>query len=66
VRARLSLYDVAGRRVATLIDGAVAPGTQRVPLQRVDDARRSIRAGTYYADLEVGGQRVRRTLVFLD
>jgi len=45
VRARLSLYDVAGRRVATLIDGAFAPGTQRVPLERVDTARRAIRAG---------------------
>ena len=36
---------------------------QRVPLQ---PAGRVLRAGTYYADLEVGGQRVRRTLVFLD
>jgi hypothetical protein len=66
LRARLSLSDVAGRRVATPLDGAFAPGPQRVPLQRVDAVRRTIRAGTYYADLEVGGQRVRRTLVFLD
>jgi len=63
VRARIALYDVAGRRVATVVDRTFAPGTQRVPLQ---SAGRVLRAGTYYADLEVGGQRVRRTLVFLD
>jgi len=48
---------------ATVVDRAFAPGVQRVPLQA---AGRVLRAGTYYADLEVGGQRVRRTLVFLD
>jgi len=63
IRARIALYDVAGRRVATVVDRAFAPGVQRVPLQA---AGRVLRAGTYYADLEVGGQRVRRTLVFLD
>jgi len=63
VRARIALYDVAGRRVGLLVDRTFAPGVQRVPLQATG---RQLRAGTYYADLEVGGQRVRRTLVFLD
>jgi hypothetical protein len=66
VHARLALYDVAGRRVATLVDTDLAPGPQRVPLARVDEARRVLRAGTYFADLEVGGQRLRRTLVYLN
>jgi hypothetical protein len=63
-RARLSLYDVAGRRVATVFDQAVAPGEHRVPL--LAGAGRVLRAGTYYADLEIGGARMRRTIVFLN
>jgi hypothetical protein len=66
VHARLSLYDVAGRRVSTLIDADFAPGEQRVPLSRMDREHRVLRAGTYYADLEIAGQKVRRTMVFLD
>ncbi len=66
VRARLALYDVAGRRVAMLVDEALAPGEHRVPLLRADGASRVLRAGTYYADLQVGGERIRRTIVFLD
>jgi hypothetical protein len=66
LRARLALYDVAGRRVAMLVDKEFAPGVQRIPLQRAGQAHAALRAGTYYADLEVGGQRLRRTLVFLD
>jgi hypothetical protein len=64
LRAKLSLYDVAGRRVATVLDQALAPGEHRVPL--LGGAGRVLRAGTYYADLEIGGARMRRTIVFLN
>jgi hypothetical protein len=66
VRARLALYDVAGRRVAVLADDTYPPGEQRVPLARMDQARRLLPAGTYYADLTIAGQRLRRTIVFLN
>ncbi|MEP7028952.1 MAG: hypothetical protein ABI960_10185, partial [Candidatus Eisenbacteria bacterium] len=66
VRARLVLDDVAGRRVATLIDGELSPGEHRVPLLKLDGSTPLLRAGTYYADLLVGGERLRRTIVFLD
>ena len=64
LKAKLSLYDVAGRRVATVLDQALAPGEHRVPL--LGGAGRVLRAGTYYADLEIGGARMRRTIVFLN
>ena len=49
MRARLALYDVAGRRVAVLADDTYPPCEQRVPLARMDQARRTLPAGTYYA-----------------
>jgi FG-GAP repeat protein len=57
--ARLAVYDVAGRRVATLHDGALGPG--RIPFAwtpRATDA-----AGLYWAVLEADGARFARRMM---
>jgi probable HAF family extracellular repeat protein len=55
--ARLSVFDVAGRRLATVFEGQLAAGPHAVPW-RSDDVRAS---GVYYARLETAGKlRVER------
>jgi len=49
-----------------VLDGALTPGEHRVALPRTDSRSRTLAAGVYYAELEVGGQRVRKSVVILD
>lgn len=53
----ISLYDLTGRRVATLYDGAVQPGRLTVP---VDGAR--LAAGRYYVAISSHGTLIERPL----
>ncbi|MBD3221060.1 hypothetical protein GF314_07425 [bacterium] len=48
--ARLTMHDVRGRRVATLLDGTVAAGSNRVTWQP-----RDLASGVYLARLRLGG-----------
>ena len=58
--ARLVVLDVAGRTVATLIDGPQSAGVHEWVWDR-RGARGEVAAGVYFARLEVGGvQRVQR------
>jgi len=62
---RLTVCDVAGRRVRELIDGPLAAGEQVVPWDgRADDGTR-VRPGTYFAVLREGERTVTRALVLL-
>jgi hypothetical protein len=63
-RLELSIYDVLGRRVQTLRQGAAEPGTHALTwdLRGTDGAR--LRSGLYFARLAVGG-RVMRTQTLL-
>ncbi len=61
----LALYDVAGRRVSSLVAASMTPGEHRVPLTGATLRGRVPRAGTYYAELVVGGNKLRRTVVLL-
>jgi hypothetical protein len=54
----LRLYNVAGQRVATLVDGFVSAGEQSVPL----DAG-SLAPGIYFATLRGAGGSVTRSVV---
>jgi hypothetical protein len=65
VRTTLALYDVAGRRVSTVVDAALLPGEHRVALSGTASRGRLLRAGTYYAELTVGAEKLRRTVVLL-
>jgi len=54
-RARLTLHDAAGRRVAALLDGEFQPGTHAVPWDGRSDGGARLAPGVYFARLEVNG-----------
>ena len=62
--ARLSVHDLQGRRVATLVDGVREAGRHSVRWDGRGDGARSARAGVYWARLDTpGGSRIRKLLV---
>jgi spore coat protein A, manganese oxidase len=62
---RLSVYNVAGRSVATLLDRSVKPGSQETFWDGRDDAGREVAAGAYFLKLETneGSRTLRATLI---
>lgn len=64
VPARLAIYDLAGRLVRTLVDGALPRGSQRIVWDGMDDAGRSLPSGSYLARL-AAGQESRTTRLSL-
>jgi hypothetical protein len=54
-RARLAVFDAAGRRVRTLLDGPLPAGPQRARWDGRDDAGTPAPAGLYFIRLEHGG-----------
>lgn len=57
----LAVYDVGGRRVATLADGMWEAGTHKVAWQGLDGAGRLLPSGTYAVRLESGvGRQTRK------
>ncbi|MBN1885414.1 MAG: T9SS type A sorting domain-containing protein [Candidatus Krumholzibacteriota bacterium] len=59
-RALLRVYDVRGRRVATLVDGRLDAGLHAVPWRPAGAA-----SGVYLYVLETGGRRIARKAVLL-
>jgi hypothetical protein len=57
-RARLTVVDVAGRRVATLHDGALGPGR----IGFTWSPRGADPAGLYWGVLEADGERITRRM----
>ena len=51
-RVLLTIHDVAGRRVKTLVDGTVPAGRQGLLWKGTDDAGRAVASGTYYLRLQ--------------
>ena len=52
---RLLVLDSSGRKVATLLDGAVGPGVQSVWWDGHDDVGRSLGSGLYFCHLRAAG-----------
>ncbi len=63
--ARLTVHDVSGRIVATLLDDTVEAGWHDVPWEVRDDAGRSVPAGLYWARLEAFGRSMTTRLCIL-
>jgi hypothetical protein len=63
--ARLAVYDVAGRRVRTLLEGSLPAGAGEATWDGRDDSGRGLAPGTYFARLELAGtgRTVRLSLV---
>lgn len=64
-RVTLAVYDITGRRIATLVDGYRPAGRHTVRWSGRDDGGRAVASGTYLMRLRVGdGLQIRRvTLV---
>lgn len=54
-RVRLEIFDVAGRRVRTLIDETQVAGYYRAVWDGRDEAGRAVASGVYYTRLAAGG-----------
>jgi hypothetical protein len=63
MEVRLDVFDISGRRVATLSRGTLSPGEHFVIWDLRDAARNHVRAGVYVMRLAAGGQQLKRLLV---
>ncbi len=61
----LAVYDVLGRKVATLMDGVVQAGRQQVIWQGHSDQGMPVASGTYFVRLEGDGVNLTRKMVLL-
>ncbi len=61
----LAVYDVSGRKVATLVDGMTDPGRHRAGWNGTDDAGRGVASGVYFFRLSRGGETIVRKGVLL-
>ncbi len=61
----LSVYDVLGRKVATLVDGMVQAGRQQVIWQGHSDQGMPVASGTYFVRLEGDGVNLTSKMVLL-
>jgi hypothetical protein len=62
----LAVFDVAGRKVATLAKGAFDAGTYSRDWTGVSDAGKRLGAGVYFIRLNVGGENFTTRSVLLD
>ena len=62
---RLGVYDVAGRSIRRLVNGARPAGRYQVVWDGKDDGGRSLGAGVYLVHLEVEGRAIARKAVIL-
>jgi hypothetical protein len=65
-RLTLSLFDVLGRRVRTLVDGVAEPGRHSVSLATSTDEGRPLAGGVYFLRMSVGTTTLSRSIVVLD
>ncbi len=64
-RVELSVYDVAGRRVATLVDGDVDGGYHDAVWDGRTDSGESVATGIYFARLSAFGEERTRKMILL-
>ncbi|MBD3367449.1 MAG: T9SS type A sorting domain-containing protein, partial [Candidatus Eisenbacteria bacterium] len=61
----LAVYDVSGRKVATLVDGVTEPGRHHARWNGTDGAGRNVASGVYFFRLSRGGETIVRKGVLL-
>jgi parallel beta-helix repeat protein len=64
-RVRLSIYDLSGRLVRTLVDDERGAGEHTVVWRGLDDSGRQVGSGVYFYRLEVAGATLERKMVML-
>ncbi|MCK4775051.1 MAG: T9SS type A sorting domain-containing protein, partial [Candidatus Krumholzibacteria bacterium] len=65
VPVSLHIYDIAGRRVATLVDGEIGPGAYQATWHGRNDDGLGVPSGVYFSRLTVGDRSMSRKLLFL-
>jgi parallel beta-helix repeat protein len=64
-RVTLSVYDLSGRRVATLVDAYRSGGEHFAVWRGLDDGGSEVSSGVYFYRLEVDGTSIERKMVLL-
>jgi len=64
-RAKLDVYDTSGRRIVTLVDGALGAGSQVARWTGTDEAGRAVKSGIYLCRFEAGGFLATRKMMLL-
>jgi hypothetical protein len=64
-RVRLSVYDLSGRTVRTLVDAYRSGGEHLAVWRGLDDHGREVGSGVYFYRLEVDGTSIERKMVML-
>ncbi len=64
-RVKLTVLDVAGRRVATLLDKPMLAGYHQVTWNGTDDAGRVVASGTYFYRVTSGASGTTRKMILL-
>jgi flagellar hook assembly protein FlgD len=64
-RVRLSIVDIAGRLVRTLVNESQSGGPHEAAWNGKDDRGQSVSSGVYFYVLEAGGERRMKKLVLL-
>jgi hypothetical protein len=64
-RVKLVVYDIAGRRVATLVDEEKIPGAYSVPWNGTDQHGAAVASGVYFYRLEAGDFVATRKMMLL-
>jgi len=62
-QVELGVFDLAGRRVRTLVSGEAAAGVHRIDWDGRDDFGHEVARGVYFARLRLGARALNRTLV---
>ena len=64
-RAELAIYDIAGRRVATLVDRGMPAGTHEVTWSGAGAGGRPVASGVYFARLTTAEDSVSRKVLLV-
>jgi flagellar hook capping protein FlgD len=65
VAARVTVHDLAGRRVATLLDGTAAPGATTLKWNGRDRDGRAAASGVYQVRAEIEGRTLARRIALV-
>ncbi len=65
-RARVRIFDLAGREVASLVDGVLGAGPHSVVWVGRDGAGRPVADGLYVCRVDVGGRSRMRKILYID
>ena len=65
IRVSLEIFDIRGRKVKTLLDGAILPGQYSVIWDGRDKQSRTVPSGTYFYRLRGGSSSLTRKMILL-